>query len=48
MKVVWHEVPGRLARSAWKQKKSGPVAEGRLICSLVPEIFLVELYLVRF
>ena len=25
MKVAWHEVPGRLARSAWKQKKSGPI-----------------------
>ena len=37
-----------LARSAWKQEKSGPVPEGRLICSLVPEIFLVELYVVRF
>ena len=26
------------ARSAWKQEKSGPVPEGRLIRSLVPEI----------
>ena len=37
-----------LARSAWKQEKSEPVPEGRLICSLVPEIFFVELYVVRF
>jgi hypothetical protein len=37
-----------LARSAWKQGKAGPVPEGRLIDSLVPEIFYVELYVVRF
>jgi hypothetical protein len=40
-KVAWHEVPG-------KKKKDASSPEGRSICSLVPEIFFVELHLVRF
>jgi hypothetical protein len=40
-KVAWHEVPGN-------KRKVEPVPKGRLICSLVPEIFFVELHVVRF
>ena len=40
-KVAWHEVPGN-------KRKVESVPKGRLICSLVPEIFFGELHVVRF
>jgi hypothetical protein len=41
MKVAWHAVPG-------KGERATSVPEGRLMSPLVPKIFCIEVYAMRF